>query len=134
MSEHRPSFSQSPCSTCRQNETCGSASHFDDSANNYFELPEPPLLNPQEPGLVGILTVFPVSISNTILRSIPFRIGPVSPRRFQDRTNALVARAIATQDSAELEDVIRELREALHEHAKSLRKLAAEKLAMRQKA
>jgi hypothetical protein len=46
----------------------------------------------------------------------------------------LVTKAVATHDSAELEGVIRELREALHEHSKSLRKLAAEKLAMRQKA
>jgi len=46
----------------------------------------------------------------------------------------LVTKAVATQDPAELEGVIRELREALHEHAKSLRKMAAEKLAMRQKA
>jgi hypothetical protein len=46
----------------------------------------------------------------------------------------LVTKAVATHDSAELEGVIRELREALHEHSKSMRKLAAEKLAMRQKA
>jgi hypothetical protein len=58
----------------------------------------------------------------------------LSPPRFHDRINALVTRAVATDDPAELEGVIRELREALHEHAKSLRKLAAEKLAMRQKA
>ena len=48
--------------------------------------------------------------------------------------NALVTEAIATHDQAELGEVIRELREALHEHAKSLRKLDAEKLTMRQKA
>jgi len=58
----------------------------------------------------------------------------LSPHRVQDRINALVTKAVATHDPAELEGVIRELREALHEHAKSLRKMAAEKLAMRQKA
>jgi ABC-type transporter Mla subunit MlaD len=46
----------------------------------------------------------------------------------------LVTRAVATDDPAELEGVIRELREALHEHAKSLRRLAAEKLTSRQNA
>jgi len=46
----------------------------------------------------------------------------------------LVTKAVATHDPAELEGVIRELWEVLHEHANSLRKLAAEKLAMRQKA
>jgi hypothetical protein len=56
----------------------------------------------------------------------------LSTYRFQDRINALVTRAVATHDPVELEGVIRELREALHEHAKSLRKMAAEKLAMRQ--
>ena len=45
-----------------------------------------------------------------------------------------MTKAIATHDQAELEGVIRELREALRQHAKSLRKLAAEKLASRQTA
>src|ERR1700730_6251318 len=39
-------------------------------------------------------------------------------RRLQDRIQALVAQAIATEDPRELEDVIRRLQEALREHAK----------------
>jgi len=78
--------------------------------------------------------VFPVSIPTAILGSILFRTAPLSPRRFQERINALVTRAVATHDPTELEEVITELREALHEHAKGLRKMAAEKRAMRQKA
>ena len=49
-------------------------------------------------------------------------------RRLQDRIQALVARAVATEDPRELEDVIRQLQEALREHAKRLRQLAASKL------
>ena len=49
-------------------------------------------------------------------------------RRLEDRIQALVAQAVATQNVAELEGIIRQLRSALHEHANRLRKLAAANL------
>jgi hypothetical protein len=49
-------------------------------------------------------------------------------RRLQDRIQALVARAVATEDPRELEDVIKQLQEALREHANRLRQLAVSKL------
>jgi hypothetical protein len=52
----------------------------------------------------------------------------VPQRRLEDRIHALVNRAVATHDRAELDHVIHELRTALHEHANRLRKLAAAKL------
>lgn len=42
-------------------------------------------------------------------------------RRLQDRIEALVTKALATHDPNELDEVIRQLGEALHEHAKLLR-------------
>ena len=42
-------------------------------------------------------------------------------RRLQDRIEILVTKALATHDADELEQVIQDLREALHEHAKRLR-------------
>lgn len=56
------------------------------------------------------------------------RIALLPQRRLQDRIQALVAQAIATEDPDELVGVIKQLREALHEHAKRLRHLAAAKL------
>ncbi len=53
---------------------------------------------------------------------------PVPHRRLEDRIQALAAQAVAAQNSEELNDVIRQLRAALREHADRLRKLAAEKL------
>ena len=41
-------------------------------------------------------------------------------RRLQDRIEALVTKALATHDPDELDDVIRQLGGALHEHAKRL--------------
>ena len=38
-------------------------------------------------------------------------------RRLQDRIEALVTKALGTRDADELEQVIQDLREALHEHA-----------------
>ena len=49
-------------------------------------------------------------------------------KRLADRINALVAKTLATQDPAELEKVIAQLRKALSEHTQRLRKMAASKL------
>ena len=46
-------------------------------------------------------------------------------RRLQDRIEVLVTKALATRDADELEQVIQDLREALHEHAKRLREADA---------
>jgi hypothetical protein len=42
-------------------------------------------------------------------------------RRLQDRIEILVTKALGTRDADELERVIQDLREALHEHSKRLR-------------
>ena len=44
-------------------------------------------------------------------------------RRLQDRIEDLVTKAIATDDPHELDAVIQQLRECLHEHSERLRKL-----------
>ena len=41
-------------------------------------------------------------------------------RRLQDRIEILVTKALGTRDADELEQVIQDLREALHEHARRL--------------
>ena len=46
-------------------------------------------------------------------------------RRLQDRIEVLVTKALGTRDADELEQVIHDLREALHEHAKRLREADA---------
>jgi hypothetical protein len=46
-------------------------------------------------------------------------------RRLQDRIEILVTKALATRDADELDHVIRDLREALHEHAGRLREAEA---------
>ena len=46
-------------------------------------------------------------------------------RRLQDRIEILVTKALGTRDAGELEQVIQDLREALHEHAKRLREADA---------
>jgi hypothetical protein len=46
-------------------------------------------------------------------------------RRLQDRIEILVTKALGTRDTDELEQVIQDLREALHEHAKRLREADA---------
>jgi hypothetical protein len=46
-------------------------------------------------------------------------------RRLQDRIEILVTKALGTRDSDELDRVIQDLREALHEHAKRLREADA---------
>jgi hypothetical protein len=50
-------------------------------------------------------------------------------RRLQDRIEDLVTKAVATDAPRELDPVIQELRQRLHEHSERLRKLAADKLA-----
>ncbi len=42
-------------------------------------------------------------------------------RRLQDRIEILVTKALGTRDPAELDQLIQDLRKALHEHAKRLR-------------
>jgi hypothetical protein len=49
-------------------------------------------------------------------------------RRLNDRIEDLVAKVVVTYDDDELEEIFRQLREALHEHTERLRKLAAKKL------
>jgi hypothetical protein len=46
-------------------------------------------------------------------------------RRLQDRIEILVTKALGTRDADELDQVIQDLREALHEHAKRLREADA---------
>ena len=46
-------------------------------------------------------------------------------RRLQDRIEILVTKALGTRDPDDLEQVIQDLRKALHEHAKRLRKADA---------
>jgi hypothetical protein len=48
---------------------------------------------------------------------------PVESRRLEDRIRELCTKAVATPESAEFNDVIQQLREALREHAKRLRQL-----------
>ena len=46
-------------------------------------------------------------------------------RRLSDRIEILVTKALGTRDADQLEQVIQDLREALHEHAKRLREANA---------
>ena len=46
-------------------------------------------------------------------------------RRLQDRIEILVTKSLGIRDADELERVIQDLREALHEHAKRLREADA---------
>ena len=46
-------------------------------------------------------------------------------RRLADRIETIVTKALGTRDPTELDQVIQELREALHEHAKRLREADA---------
>jgi hypothetical protein len=52
----------------------------------------------------------------------------VPQRRLEDRIKALAASAVACQDPDEFDDVIQQLRAALHEHSQRLRQLAATNL------
>jgi len=45
-------------------------------------------------------------------------------RRLQDRIEALVTRALATRETEEIDKILRELREALLEHAGRLQEVA----------
>jgi len=47
------------------------------------------------------------------------------PRRLEDRIKDLCAKAIASPDSRESNDIFKELEDALHEHNERIRKLAA---------
>jgi hypothetical protein len=48
------------------------------------------------------------------------------PRRLDDRIKELCAKAVATPPSPELEEILRELQKALHEHTERLRKMVAQ--------
>ena len=52
----------------------------------------------------------------------------MASRRLHDRIRALCAKAAATPESPELNEILRELQNALHEHIAHLRKLAAAKI------
>jgi hypothetical protein len=52
-------------------------------------------------------------------------------KRLEDRIYILVEKAIAAQNTEELEAIIADLRAALKEHTERLRKLAASKLVER---
>ena len=49
-------------------------------------------------------------------------------RRLEDRIRELCAKAVSAPDSADLNEVMQQLREALREHANRLRQLAARNL------
>jgi hypothetical protein len=60
-----------------------------------------------------------------------YRLGRsilVPSRRLEDRIRELCAKAVSAPDSADLNEVMQQLREALREHANRLRQLAARKL------
>ena len=60
-----------------------------------------------------------------------YRLGRftlVPSRRLEDRIRELCAKALAAPDSADSNEVMQQLREALREHANRLRQLAARKL------
>jgi hypothetical protein len=46
-------------------------------------------------------------------------------QRLDDRIKDLCAKAVATPPSTELEGILRQLKDALHEHTEHLRKMAA---------
>jgi hypothetical protein len=52
----------------------------------------------------------------------------VHSRRLEDRIRELCTKAVAADGSADFSEVMRQLREALREHANRLRQLAARKL------
>jgi predicted membrane chloride channel (bestrophin family) len=52
---------------------------------------------------------------------------PVESRRLEDQIREWCIKAVATPDLAEFNEVIQQLREALREHTKRLRQLAAGK-------
>jgi len=54
----------------------------------------------------------------------------LSSKRLSDRIQQLCAQAISLPESGELDNVIRELREALHEHTSRLRHLAVKRVVL----
>jgi len=52
----------------------------------------------------------------------------VPSRRLEDRIRELCTKAVAAPGSADFNEVMQQLRAALHEHANRLRQLAARKL------
>jgi hypothetical protein len=66
-----------------------------------------------------------------------YRLGHwilVPSRRLEDRIRELCAKALAAPDSADSNEVMQRLREALREHTNRLRQLAARKLRPRRSA
>jgi hypothetical protein len=59
--------------------------------------------------------------------------APQMLRRLDDRIRELCAKAVATEDSSELHDILQQLRASLHEHAKRLRKSALSRLFLAEK-
>lgn len=51
-------------------------------------------------------------------------LAPPMLRRLDDKIRELCAKAVATQDSSELHDILQQLRASLHEHVRRLRKSA----------
>jgi hypothetical protein len=47
------------------------------------------------------------------------------PKSLDNRIRELCAEAVATPESPELEEILRQLQEALHEHTNRLRKMVA---------
>jgi hypothetical protein len=47
------------------------------------------------------------------------------PQRLDDRIRELCAKAVATPESPQLDEILRQLQQALHEHAKRLREMVA---------
>jgi hypothetical protein len=53
------------------------------------------------------------------------RLPPVIDDGMDDRIEELCAKAVATAPSPELDEILQELRKALHEHSERLRKMVA---------
>jgi len=49
-------------------------------------------------------------------------------RRLEDRIRELCSKCVEAEDPAELEPIMKKLKEALHQHTNRLRELAARKL------
>ena len=59
-------------------------------------------------------------VCGTLTNNLP----TLMPQRLDDRIRELCAQAVTTNDSAELHNILKELRAAIHDHTKRLRKLA----------
>jgi hypothetical protein len=87
-------------------------------------------------GFVGVRddgrpTGLSVSEIGRSLLMLPTSSGPIMLAPPEDRIYALIAKAIAASDSAEIEEVMVELRAALKEHIQQTKALAVSTLTVR---